>query len=125
MALNKKKLPKENTTQNLPIPSDDSVTETLNGLKNISNSSSSIPDSKFENSDVSKTANTNTDVKKGEKKLGGRPTNESKGLKTRKKYSFTFEEDFYSIILEKAHAEDRSPSKYIEHVLIDYWNNES
>lgn len=62
--------------------------------------------------------------KKSEKKnLGGRPTNEEKGIKSRKQYTLTLKEDTYKLILEEARKEDLSFAKFMERAALEYINN--
>jgi len=57
------------------------------------------------------------------KKQGGRPTNEEKGIKSRKQYTITLREDTYKLILDEARAEDISFAKFMERAAIEYINN--
>ena len=62
--------------------------------------------------------------KKTEKKnLGGRPTNEEKGIKSRKQYTLTLKEDTYKMILEEAAKEELSFAKYMERAALEYIEN--
>ena len=54
------------------------------------------------------------------KNPGGRPTNESRGMTTRKQYSLTLPPDDYKKFLNLANAEGLSFSKYIERAVNDY-----
>ncbi len=53
-------------------------------------------------------------------KKGGRPTNEEKGIKSRKQYTLTLKEDTYKLILESARLEDLSFAKFMERAALEY-----
>lgn len=62
--------------------------------------------------------------KKQEKKnQGGRPTNEEKGIKSRKQYTLTLKEDTYKMIFEEAAKEELSFAKYMERAALEYIDN--
>jgi len=63
-------------------------------------------------------------AKKTDKKNpGGRPTNEEKGIKSRKQYTLTLKEDTYRMILEEAGKEEISFAKFMERAALEYINN--
>lgn len=55
-----------------------------------------------------------------EKKRRGRPSFKEKGMKVRKQYTLTLEEELYGLILEKAAAEKISFAKYLERAALEY-----
>ena len=62
--------------------------------------------------------------KKSEKKnQGGRPTNEEKGIKSRKQYTLTLKENTYKLILEEARKEEISFAKFMERAALEYIDN--
>jgi len=62
--------------------------------------------------------------KKSEKKnQGGRPTNEAKGIKSRKQYTLTLKEDTYQMILSEAGKEEISFAKFMERAALEYIEN--
>ena len=83
------------------------------------------PSSEFTSQE--KPTNSSTDPNKPQKpekkNQGGRPTNEEKGIKSRKQYTLTLKEDTYKMILEAAWSEDLSFAKFMERAAIEYINN--
>ena len=70
------------------------------------------------------TATPKKQEKKTEKKnLGGRPTNEEKGIRSRKQYTLTLKEDTYKMILNEAAKEELSFAKYMERAALEYIEN--
>lgn len=63
--------------------------------------------------------------RKKSKNPGGRPTNKSKGIKSRQQYTLTLKEETYKLILAKAQEEEISFAKYMERAAIEYMKNNS
>lgn len=61
--------------------------------------------------------------KEQEKKKPGRPTNEEKGIKSRKQYTLTLKIDTYKMILDEARKEEISFAKFMERAALEYIKN--
>ena len=100
---------KEQTAKAKTKQADDSITKTKtteSETKESSDSETSSP-------------------RKKSKNPGGRPTNKSKGIKSRQQYTLTLKEETYKLILAKAQEEEISFAKYMERAAIEYMKNNS
>lgn len=87
----------------------------------VENQTSSEPIPRKKNTGTAIPEKQNKKAKK--KNLGGRPTNEEKGIKSRKQYTLTLKEDTYKLILEEAGKEELSFAKFMERAALEYIDN--